>query len=173
VQAKPQGPAFPTPSDHRKTTTLQGWGWGRARILIRKVCARSKNLMGMCLHPIYLGSDKGTIHFPVLQVWKLRHRKVKRLVLGTALWHRPSGKGCVGRTEGKRLAGIAEDTRPFSGLKHVHIFMRPYVQDCTVFYQLNTAVIQWSSALAAQYNLWEAPKMHSSHPKQAKVAYFP
>lgn len=42
----------------------------------------------------------------------------------------------------KRLTGIAEDTEPFSGLK--------YVQDCTILYQLNTAAIQWPSALAAQ-----------------------
>ena len=40
---------------------------------------------------------------------------------------------CVDRTEGKKLAGVAEDTTPFSGLKSVHLFMCRCVQNCTVF----------------------------------------
>lgn len=74
------------------------WGWGDAR---HGRDSHKKDLckVGLCLHPVHLGSDEGIIHFPILQIWKLRHRKVKRPVLGNALCHRSSGKGCVGRTE--------------------------------------------------------------------------
>lgn len=114
----------------------------------------------MCLHPIHLGSDEGIIHFPILQIWKLRHRKVKRPVLGNALCHRSSGKGCVGRTEEKRLTGIAEDTKPFSGLKYVYI----YVPICTrlhnslpVEYRCNSVTLSPSCTVKSLRSSEEAP----------------